>query len=105
MPSGSSIKLNYQSSGADPILAARLQECFGLEDTPTVNKGKVNVLMHLLSPGYKVVQITDDLKSFWANAYFDVRKDLKGQYKRHFWPEDPMDAKAIKGTKRQNNIK
>lgn len=105
VPSGSTIKLNYQASGSDPILAARLQECFGLEETPTVNKGKKNVLMHLLSPGYKVVQITDDLKSFWANAYFDVRKDLKGQYKRHFWPEDPQDAKAIKGTKRQNNIK
>ena len=105
VPSGSTIKLNYQASGSDPILAVRLQECFGLEDTPTVNKGKKNVLMHLLSPGYKVVQITSDLKSFWANAYFDVRKDLKGQYKRHFWPEDPHDAKAIKGTKRQNNIK
>ena len=105
VPSGSTIKLNYQTNGSDPILAARLQECFGLEETPTVNKGKKNVLMHLLSPGYKVVQITDDLKSFWANAYFDVRKDLKGQYKRHFWPEDPQDAKAIKGTKRQNNIK
>ena len=105
VPSGSTIKLNYQTSGSDPILAVRLQECFGLEDTPTVNKGKKNVLMHLLSPGYKVVQITDDLKSFWANAYFDVRKELKGQYKRHFWPEDPIDAKAIKGTKRQNNIK
>jgi ATP-dependent helicase HrpB len=105
VPSGSSIKLNYQANGSDPILAARLQECFGLEETPTVNRGKNNVLMHLLSPGYKVVQITDDLKSFWANAYFDVRKDLKGQYKRHFWPEDPHDAQAIKGTKRQNNIK
>ena len=105
VPSGSTIKLSYQTSGSDPILAVRLQECFGLEETPTVNKGKKNVLMHLLSPGYKVVQITDDLKSFWANAYFDVRKDLKGQYKRHFWPEDPHDAKAIKGTKRQNNIK
>jgi ATP-dependent helicase HrpB len=105
VPSGSTIKLNYQTNGSDPILAARLQECFGLEETPTVNKGKKNVLMHLLSPGYKVVQITDDLKSFWANAYFEVRKDLKGQYKRHFWPEDPQDAKAIKGTKRQNNIK
>jgi len=105
VPSGSTVKLNYQTSGSDPILAVRLQECFGLEETPTVNKGKINVLMHLLSPGYKVVQITDDLKSFWANAYFDVRKDLKGQYKRHFWPEDPQDAKAIKGTKRQNNIK
>lgn len=105
VPSGSTVKLNYQASGSDPILAVRLQECFGLEETPTVNKGKINVLMHLLSPGYKVVQITDDLKSFWANAYFEVRKDLKGQYKRHFWPEDPQDAKAIKGTKRQNNIK
>jgi len=105
VPSGSAVKLNYQANGADPILAVRLQECFGLEDTPTVNMGKNNVLMHLLSPGYKVVQITSDLKSFWANAYFHVRKDLNSRYKKHYWPEDPNDAKAIKGTKKQNNIK
>ncbi|MBL4651581.1 MAG: ATP-dependent helicase HrpB [Flavobacteriales bacterium] len=105
VPSGSSIKLNYQANGSAPIVAVRLQECFGLEDTPTVNKGKTGVLMHLLSPGYKLVQITSDLKSFWANAYFDVRKDLRQRYKRHSWPENPTEAIAIKGTKRQNNMK
>ena len=105
VPSGSSIKLNYQASGSAPILAVRLQECFGLESTPMVNSGKTGVLMHLLSPGYKIVQITSDLKSFWTNAYFDVRKDLRQRYKKHFWPENPTEAIAIKGTKRQNNMR
>ena len=105
VPSGSSMKLAYQASGTAPILAVRLQECFGLESTPMVNSGQTEVLMHLLSPGYKIVQITSDLKSFWANAYFDVRKDLRQRYKRHYWPENPTEAAAIKGTKRKNKMK
>lgn len=99
--SGSKIKLNYQANGADPVLAVRLQECFGMVDTPKVNNGKVNVLMHLLSPGFKVVQITSDIKSFWDNAYFEVRKDLRNQYKRHFWPEKPWEEEAIKGSRKR----
>jgi len=63
------------------------------------------VLMHLLSPGYKIVQITSDLKSFWADAYFEVRKDLRQRYKKHSWPDNPTEAIAIKGTKRQNNMR
>ena len=105
VPSGSSVKLAYQANGSEPILAVRLQECFGLEDTPKVNNGATSVLMHLLSPGYKIVQITSDLKSFWTNTYFDVRKDLRQRYKKHSWPENPLVAVAIKGTKRQNNMK
>jgi ATP-dependent helicase HrpB len=105
VPSGSSIKLNYQASGSAPILAVRLQECFGLENTPKVNNGQTGVLMHLLSPGYKIVQITSDLKSFWADAYFEVRKDLRQRYKKHSWPDNPTEAIAIKGTKRQNNMR
>ena len=92
VPSGSQIKLEYQADGSTPLLKVRLQECFGLMSTPTVNKGEINVLMHLLSPGYKLVQITSDLKSFWTNAYFDVRKDLRIRYKKHFWPENPLEA-------------
>jgi len=99
--SGSKIKLQYTSSGSDPILAVRLQECFGMEDTPKVNQGKISVLMHLLSPGFKIVQITSDLKSFWDNAYFDVRKDLRMQYKRHLWPEKPWEEEAIKGSRKK----
>lgn len=99
--SGSMLKLQYQASGSDPLLPVRLQECFGMTATPTVNNGKVNVLMHLLSPGFKIVQITSDLKSFWDNAYFDVRKDLRMQYKRHFWPEKPWEEEAIKGSRKR----
>ncbi|MDG1477042.1 MAG: ATP-dependent helicase HrpB [Vicingaceae bacterium] len=99
--SGSKIKLQYVSSGSDPILAVRLQECFGMSETPKVNNGQINVLMHLLSPGFKIVQITSDLKSFWNNAYFDVRKDLRMQYKRHLWPEKPWEEEAIKGSRKK----
>jgi ATP-dependent helicase HrpB len=99
--SGSKIKLQYASSGSDPILAVRLQECFGMAETPKVNQGQVSVLMHLLSPGFKIVQITSDLKSFWDNAYFDVRKDLRMQYKRHLWPEKPWEEEAIKGSRKR----
>ncbi len=99
--SGSKIKLQYTSNGSEPILAVRLQECFGMADTPKVNQGKISVLMHLLSPGFKIVQITSDLKSFWDNAYFDVRKDLRMQYKRHLWPEKPWEEEAIKGSRKR----
>ncbi|MEO9531770.1 MAG: ATP-dependent helicase HrpB [Crocinitomicaceae bacterium] len=101
VPSGSKIKLAYPSNGAVPILAVRLQECFGMAATPKINEGKVNILMHLLSPGFKVVQITSDLKSFWENAYFDVKKDMKSRYPKHSWPEDPWNTEAIRGVKRK----
>lgn len=101
VPSGSKISIEYQEKGAQPVLAVRLQECFGLLETPTVNNGKVNLLMHLLSPGFKMVQITDDLASFWANAYFEVRKELRVKYKRHAWPEDPLSETPIRGAKKR----
>lgn len=101
VPSGSLIKLQYQQNGAAPILAVRLQEVFGLADTPTVNEGKTSVLLHLLSPGYKPVQVTTDLRSFWDNTYFEVRKELKRRYPKHAWPDDPWQEKAIKGVKRR----
>lgn len=99
--SGSMITLQYQANGSDPVLPVRLQECFGMTETPTVNNGQRNVLMHLLSPGFKIVQITSDLKSFWDSGYFDVRKDLRNQYKRHFWPENPWEEEAIKGSRKR----
>ncbi len=102
VPSGSQIKVNYQPFGAQPILAVRLQECFGLEDTPKLNDGKVGVLMHLLSPGFKPVQVTSDLKSFWENTYFEVKKELKRRYPKHSWPENPHDAEAVRGVKRKD---
>lgn len=101
VPSGSSIRLEYQPNGAAPVLAVRLQEVFGMTDTPTVNDGKVNVLMHLLSPGFKPVQITSDLRSFWDNIYFEVKKELKRRYPKHAWPEDPWAEKAVRGVNRK----
>lgn len=101
VPSGSHIRLQYKPDGTSPVLPVRLQECFGLEDTPKVNEGRVAVLMHLLSPGYKPVQVTGDLRSFWNNAYFDVRKELKIRYPKHSWPENPLEAEAVRGVKRK----
>ena len=101
VPSGSSIKLKYDIHGAVPVLAVRLQEVFGLADTPAVNEGQTKLLLHLLSPGHKPVQITSDLRSFWDSTYFDVRKDLKSRYPKHAWPDDPWTAEAIRGAKRR----
>lgn len=88
---GTFAKLAYQENNSAPVLSMPLQRCFGMLETPKVNGGKMNVLMHLLSPGYKIVQITNDLESFWKSAYFEVRKELRSKYKRHNWPEDPMN--------------
>ncbi len=95
VPSGSEIKIEYFINGAVPVLSVRLQEVFGLSDTPTVNNGKTKVVMHLLSPGYKPVQVTSDLKSFWNNLYFEVKKELQRRYPKHAWPEDPWTAPAV----------
>jgi len=104
VPSGSEITLKYSSVCAAPILAVRIQEVFGLEDTPTVNGGTIKVLLHLLSPGYKPCQVTDDLKNFWKNTYFEVRKELRQRYSKHAWPDDPSSHPAIRGTKKQNRM-
>lgn len=105
VPSGSSIKIEYRPDGEQPILSVRLQELFGLLSGPTVNNGKVPLLLHLLSPGYKPVQVTGDLRSFWTNTYHEVKKELKRRYPKHSWPEDPFQAKAIKGVPKKNDFK
>ena len=97
--SGSNIKLEYQSNGGAPVLAVRLQECFGMAETPTVDEGRRPVVMHLLSPGYKPVQITQDLRSFWDGAYFEVRKELRSRYPKHVWPEEPWTEPATRRAK------
>ncbi len=103
VPSGSSIKIDYLPNGATPILAVRLQELFGLSDTPKINQGKTSVVLHLLSPGYKPVQVTSDLRSFWNNTYFEVKKELKRRYPKHAWPDDPWTAIPIaKGRSTKN---
>jgi ATP-dependent helicase HrpB len=92
VPTGSAIKVEYLMNGGIPVLAVRLQELFGMSDTPKINNGKTSVVLHLLSPGYKPVQVTSDLRSFWNNTYFEVKKELKRRYPKHAWPEDPWSA-------------
>ena len=103
VPSGSNIKIMYRDNGEAPVLAARIQELFGMAETPTVNDGKQPLLIHLLSPGFKPVQVTSDLKNFWNETYFEVRKDLKGRYPKHHWPDDPWTAKAVRGVRRKKS--
>jgi ATP-dependent helicase HrpB len=91
VPSGSRIAIDY-SDPAAPVLAVRLQELFGLESTPRIARGKVPLTLHLLSPAHRPVQVTQDLASFWREAYFEVKKDLKGRYPKHDWPDDPIRA-------------
>ena len=101
VPSGSNIALQYLPNGSVPVLAVRIQEVFGMVETPKINQGGMSLLLHLLSPRYEPVQITTDLHSFWGNAYFEVRKDLKIRYPRHSWPEDPLTADAVNGAKKR----
>jgi ATP-dependent helicase HrpB len=95
VPTGNNIRIEYLPNGATPILAVRLQELFGMSDTPRINQGKTAVVLHLLSPGYKPVQVTSDLRSFWNNTYFEVKKELKRRYPKHAWPEDPWTAAPV----------
>jgi ATP-dependent helicase HrpB len=99
VPSGSRIRVDYADPQA-PVLAVRLQEVFGLTETPRVGGGRVLVTMHLLSPARRPVQVTRDLAGFWRTSYFDVRKDMKGRYPKHYWPEDPLVAEPRRGTRR-----
>jgi ATP-dependent helicase HrpB len=91
VPSGSSVALTYEE-GRPPILAVRIQELFGLQDTPRIAGGTVPVLLHLLAPNYRPQQVTEDLASFWRNTYPVVRKELRVRYPKHAWPEDPLTA-------------
>ena len=95
VPSGSRIALEYEP-GRSPILAVRIQEVFGLRETPRVAHGRVPVLLHLLAPNYRPQQVTDDLPSFWANAYPIIRGELRRRYPRHSWPDDPLTAAAVR---------
>ncbi|HEC15814.1 MAG TPA: ATP-dependent helicase HrpB [Sedimenticola sp.] len=91
VPSGSRKRLKYQP-GEPPVLAVRLQEMFGLADTPTVCWGRVPVMLHLLSPARRPIQVTRDLRGFWERTYAEVKKELKGRYPKHYWPDDPWSA-------------
>jgi ATP-dependent helicase HrpB len=92
VPTGNHIRLQYFRDGSTPVLAVRLQEIFGMLDTPVIDKGRKTLMMHLLSPAYRPTQVTQDLRSFWSGTYFEVRKDLRGKYPKHAWPENPLQA-------------
>ena len=94
VPSGSHLTIHYEET--EPFVEARLQECFGMQETPKVAGGRIPVVMRLLSPAQRPVQITKDLASFWKNGYALVRKDMRGRYPRHYWPEDPFTAVATR---------
>lgn len=100
VPTGSRIRVDYRHGADNPIVSVRLQECFGLADTPCVDGGRRPVLMELLSPGFKPVQLTSDLRSFWRSAYFEVRKELRRRYPKHYWPDAPSEAEAVRGVRR-----
>jgi ATP-dependent helicase HrpB len=97
VPSGSSIAIDYTET--PPVLAVKLQEMFGCEQSPTVVAGKVPLVVHLLSPAGRPLQITQDLAGFWRSSYHDVKKEMKGRYPKHPWPDDPLSAIATRKTR------
>jgi len=99
VPSGSSVAIDYSQD--PPVLAVKLQEMFGCEETPTIADGRVALLIHLLSPGQHPLQITQDLAGFWRSGYQDVKREMKGRYPKHPWPDDPLQAVATRHTKKR----
>jgi ATP-dependent helicase HrpB len=104
VPSGHRVTLDY-ASGEVPVLAVKLQEMFGLADTPKIAGGRVKVLLHLLSPARKPVQVTQDLKGFWNSGYQQVKKELKGRYPKHPWPDDPWKAVPTRQAKPRKRLR
>ncbi|HHW4681290.1 MAG TPA: ATP-dependent helicase C-terminal domain-containing protein, partial [Xylella taiwanensis] len=103
VPSGMERHVDYGLADDDtpqpPVLAVKLQELFGLPDTPRIARNRIPLTLHLLSPGGRPLQVTQDLKSFWTNTYPDVKKEMKGRYPKHPWPDDPWTAIATHRTK------
>ncbi|MDX1811308.1 MAG: ATP-dependent helicase HrpB, partial [Gammaproteobacteria bacterium] len=100
VPSGSRLRIDY-CEGEIPVLKVRLQEMFGLQTSPAILDGKQALLLHLLSPAQRPIQVTQDLASFWKNTYQEVKKDLKGRYPKHYWPDDPLIAEPTNRIKRR----
>jgi ATP-dependent helicase HrpB len=100
MPTGSRSRVDYEDESA-PAVAVRLQEVFGLASTPRLGRAQVPVTFRLLSPAQRPLQVTRDLASFWRGAYAEVRKDMRGRYPRHYWPEDPLKAEPTRGVRRR----
>src|SRR4029078_2765601 len=100
VPSGSNVRVEYETPDL-PALAVRLQERCGCKDTPRLVDAKIPVMLHLLSPARRPVQITKDLSSFWRSTYLEVKKELRGRYHKHSWPNDPLTAPPTAKTKRR----
>ena len=100
VPSGSSIRIDYREN--PPVLAVKLQEMFGLDQTPSILDGKVSLLCHLLSPAGRPLQVTQDLAGFWRSSYQEVKKEMKGRYPKHPWPDDPTVAVATRYTQQRS---
>jgi ATP-dependent helicase HrpB len=98
LPTGSRTRIDYVDDNA-PVASMRMQEVFGLAATPRIGGGSVPVTFKLLSPGHRPLQVTRDLASFWRNAYVEVRKDMRGRYPRHYWPDDPLQAEPTRRAK------
>jgi ATP-dependent helicase HrpB len=101
VPTGSQIRIDYLDESA-PVVAVRLQEVFGLEKTPLIGGGRVPITFKLLSPAQRPVQVTRDLAGFWRGSYADVRKDMRGRYPKHYWPENPLEAEPTRGVRRKS---
>jgi ATP-dependent helicase HrpB len=100
VPTGSQIEIDYRDPAA-PVLAVKLQEMFGETVTPTIADGRLAVTVHLLSPAGRPLQVTRDLSGFWRTSYFDVRREMKGRYPKHPWPDNPLEATPTRRTKRR----
>ncbi len=100
-PTGSRLPIDYTDPRA-PVVAVRLQEMFGRQDTPAILGGRVALTLQLLSPALRPVQITRDLAGSWKTSYYDVRKDLRARYPKHSWPEDPISAEPTSRARRRN---
>jgi ATP-dependent helicase HrpB len=101
VPTGSRVRIEY-AVPESPRIAVRLQELFGLEESPRIADGRVTLTIELLSPAHRPVQVTSDLAGFWRTSYFDVRKEMRGRYPRHEWPEDPLGATPTRRAKRRS---
>jgi ATP-dependent helicase HrpB len=101
VPSGSRVRIDYADESA-PAVSVRLQEVFGLEATPRIGGGRVPVTFKLLSPAQRPVQVTRDLAGFWRGSYVEVRKDMRGRYPKHYWPENPLEAGPVRGVRRRS---
>lgn len=101
VPSGRDARIEYQD-GQPPVVAIKLQECFGLADTPALVDGREPVVFHLLSPAGRPLAVTADLASFWSGPYAQVRTEMRGRYPKHPWPEDPWTAPATARTKNRS---